>query len=55
MMKAMSEAEFFKCDVTFPGLPVFKYFLNLCTFNAVSLHYDVVAWVMMNSITALAY
>ena len=52
MLRVMSGGDIFEGDVTFPGLPCFKYLLNLCTFNRVSLSYDVVTRVLITNLSA---
>ena len=55
MMRVFSEGEYFEADVTFPGLPAFKYLLNITTFNCGALRHDVVARVLMTRVTGKCY
>ena len=55
MMRVMAEGEYFECDITFPGLPCYKYLLNTTTFNSFSLRHDVVCRVLMTGASAKGY
>lgn len=55
MLHTFSLAAFVEADVTFPGCQVFKYLLNVVTFNNLTLKWQVVARALLSKMTTAAY
>lgn len=55
MLEVLNEARIIQADVTFPGAKSFPYVLNMVSFNYETLTHQVVARVLMTSLTMSAY
>ena len=55
MLEVLAESLFVEADVTFPGITTFPYLLNIVAYNHLTIQFQVVARVLMSSLTAEAY